>query len=322
MRSDTEIDVSKYFKNKIELKENFINLTNISSFENQQHTNKVFTEKWSVFEDNNEKDKLYEFQKSWYLKLYGFDSEEKLKGYLSTKDVILDAGCGLGYKAAWFAELSPKSLVLAMDFSESCEIAANNYRHIPNLIFIRGDIAKTTLNDSCIDYVSCDQVIMHTEDPDATFSEFCRVCMANSGEIACYFYAKKALPRELLDDFFRTRCKELTTTELWDMSEKLTQLGKNLTELNIKIDVPDIPQLGIKGGEQDLQRFIYWNFIKCFWNTDLGYATSVSVNFDWYSPSNARRFDKEEVIELATTNGLSISYFHEEEAAYSGRFSK
>jgi len=24
------------------------------------------------------------------------------------------------------------------------------------------------------------------------------------------------------------------------------------------------PELGIKGGKYDLQRFIYWNFLKCF----------------------------------------------------------
>ena len=322
MRSLTQNDLNQIFKNKVEIKGNFINLNSNSCFENQQHTNEVFTEKWNEFEANDDKQKLYEFQKLWYLKLYGFNNEEELATFLCSKDVILDAGCGLGYKAAWFAELAPDSLVLAMDFSEASEIAATNYTHIPNLLFVRGDIANTNLNDACIDYVSCDQVIMHTEDPTATFSEFCRIANTDTGEIACYFYAKKALPRELLDEFFRTKCKELSSQELWDMSQKLTKLGKDLTELDIEIDIPDIPQLGIKGGKQDLQRFIYWNFIKCFWNPDLGHATSVSVNFDWYSPSNALRFNKEEVFKLVNDNGLSIIHFHTEEAAYSGRFAK
>ena len=38
-----------------------------------------------------------------------------------------------------------------------------------------------------------------------------------------------------------------------------------------------------------IQRFIYWNFLKCFWNEQLGKETSLVTNFDWYSPSNARR---------------------------------
>ena len=51
---------------------------------------------------------------------------------------------------------------------------------------------------------------------------------------------------------------------MWDFSEQMTILGKKLSDLNIEIDVPDIPFLSIKGGKYDIQRFIYWNFIKMF----------------------------------------------------------
>lgn len=112
----------------------------------------------------------------------------------------------------------------------------------------------------------------------------------------------------------------MNSNELWDMSEQLTELGKRLSELNISFDAPAIPALGIKGGTYDLQRFIYWNFIKCFWNAELGPETSVVTNFDWYSPSNARRYSKDEVLGLVESNDLKIKYFHEEEACYSGRF--
>ncbi len=79
------------------------------------------------------------------------------------------------------------------------------------------------------------------------------------------------------------------------MSEQLTELGRRLSALKVDIDVPEIPELGIKGGRYDIQRFIYWNFLKCFWNADLGTETSVLTNFDWYSPSNARRFSESEI---------------------------
>ena len=104
------------------------------------------------------------------------------------------------------------------------------------------------------------------------------------------------------------------------MSEQLTELGKRLTALNITIDSPDIPTLGIKGGKQDIQRFIYWNFLKCFWNEELGKETSVVTNYDWYSPSNARRFSEQQVHALTEKHGLNEIYFHDEEACYSGRF--
>ena len=46
--------------------------------------------------------------------------------------------------------------------------------------------------------------------------------------------------------------------------EQMTILGKTLSDLNIEIDVPEIPLLSIKGGKYDIQRFIYWNFYKMF----------------------------------------------------------
>ena len=313
--------MQEIFKDKIEIRGNLIYLQNKSDFKNQQQTNDVFSEKWTKYEKTEEKEKLYKMQKEWYLKLYGFESENDLSNFLKTKKYIFDAGCGLGYKAKWFADLSPDSTVIGMDFSDACIIAANNYKDTKNLYFIKGDIAKTPFKDESIDYVSCDQVIMHTEFPEVTFSELTRI-MRRGGEFACYVYAKKALPRELLDDYFRIKTKNLTNEQLWEMSKQLTELGKRLTELNVEIDVPDIPLLGIKGGKQDIQRFIYWNFLKCFWNEELGWDTSVTINFDWYSPSNAKRYSEEEFKKMIIDNNLEILYFHSEEACYSGRFKK
>jgi ubiquinone/menaquinone biosynthesis C-methylase UbiE len=311
--------IDKIFNEKIEIDNNFIFLQNQSKDINQQQTNDAFSEKWTEYEKTSEKEKLYDMQKKWYLTLYGFEDENDLANFLSTKKYIFDAGCGLGYKAKWFADLAPDSIVIGMDFSDACLIAAKNYKDTKNLFFIRGDIAKTPFVDESIDYVSCDQVIMHTELPEETFKELTRI---TNKEFACYVYAKKALPRELLDEHFRTYCKDLSNDELWDMSKKLTQLGKTLSELNIEIDVPDIPQMSIKGGKYDLQRFIYWNFLKCFWSEELGEETSVATNFDWYSPSNAKRYSEEEYKNMINNNGLTIQYFHAEEACYSGRFSK
>jgi hypothetical protein len=84
----------------------------------------------------------------------------------------------------------------------------------------------------------------------------------------------------------------------------------------------DIPMLNIKGGNYDLQRFIYWNFIKCFWRDDWGIKVSDATNFDWYSPSNAKRYSEEEFKKMIEDNTLDIVTFHKEEACYSGRFKK
>lgn len=293
-----------------------------SASENDAQTQAAFSHKWTACDDMEQLDeKLFNFQRNWFLSLYGFENEQALSAFLADKKVILDAGCGMGYKAAWFAELAPHAQVIGMDYSESIYGAAQRYQSCENLDFVRGDIADTNIMDKAVDFVCCDQVIMHTENPEATFAELSRIT-SDAGEFACYVYRKKALPRELLDDYFRVHCKALGTNELMELSKQLTQLGQTLTELDITINIPDMPALGIKGGEQDLQRFIYWNFIKCFWNPEFGEAMSTMTNFDWYSPSNAKRFSKDEFKKIINDSAMNIVFFHEEEACYSGRFAR
>jgi SAM-dependent methyltransferase len=310
------------WRSPLTLTGNFAVQTDMSGHRRQQQTNEVFSEKWGKYVNSSERERLYDFQRAWFLKLYGFGTEQVLRDYLSSRCVVFDAGCGLGYKTAWFAELAPHALVIGMDFSEAARQAAFDYSHLPNVFFVQGDIAATNFKDGAVDFASCDQVIMHTENPEKTFAELVRIVSPDGGEVACYFYARKALPRELLDDYFRVHCQKLGRDELWAMSEQLTELGRRLSALNAKFDAPDIPALGIKGGRYDIQRFIYWNFLKCFWNEELGPETSIITNFDWYSPSNARRFSEEEVRALAHDNGLTARFFHAEEACYSGRFAR
>ena len=309
-----------YAGTNIAVDHNFLLRTDASQHASQRHTNEAFSEKWERYEQSDEKERLYQYQRDWYLKLYGFGTESALAGFLASKVVIFDAGCGLGYKAAWFAKLAPHALVIGMDFSDAARQAAATYPHLDNLFFIQGDIAHTGLRTCSVDYTSCDQVIMHTEDPAATFTELARITKRGGGEVACYFYAKKALPRELLDDYFRSECTKMGRPDLWAMSEQLTELGKRLSALEVAFDCPDIPALGIKGGHYDIQRFIYWNFLKCFWNEQLGRETSVVTNFDWYSPSNARRFREQEVHDIVGSNAMVERFFHAEDACYSGRF--
>lgn len=310
------------FDDKINIEGNKISIVQTQVNEiNQIQTKEIFSEKWVKFNKEDNRDKLYEFQKNWFLTLYGFSSEDDLRKYLANKKTILDAGCGLGYKAAWFAELAPHATVIGVDISEAVIIAAENYKYLPNLYFHQSDIAKTKIKQNIIDFVVCDQVIMHTENPKLTFSHLSRITSLE-GEFSCYVYREKALPRELLDDYFRLATHDIPNEQLWEMSAQLTELGKRLSQLKVTIDCPDIPLLGIKGGTYDLQRFFYWNFIKCFWREDWGKELCDSTNFDWYAPSNAKRFSKKEFKTLILENFMKIIHFHEEEACFSSRLMK
>lgn len=298
-------------------------ISGASRHEKQSQTNDIFSDKWTKYskEDWENQERLFEFQRQWYLKLYDFSSEDELKNYLEQQSVVIDAGCGLGYKSKWFADLSPKTLVIGMDYSDAAFVAAEKYKDTSNLTFVYGDIADTKIKDDAISFISCDQVIHHTEDPQKTMVELARI-LQKGKELAVYVYAKKALPRELLDEHFREFTKDISKKDMWEMSEQLTELGKRLSELDVSINVPSIPLLGISGGEMDIQRFIYWNFLKCFWNEELGMETSISTNFDWFAPSNAQRYSDEEFIEMVKNAGLMKRGFHSEEACHSGRFSK
>jgi ubiquinone/menaquinone biosynthesis C-methylase UbiE len=315
--------IKELFIEPIEILGNFIVTHRIDQLteNNQEQTRNIFSEKWIEVNSYQEVNKLYETQYDWFLSLYGFDDEVKLAKYLQDKNVIIDTGCGLGYKAAWFAKLAPHAIVLGIDISDSINVAADKYKHINNLFFFKGDIANTGIKKNCIDFTVCDQVIMHTEVPEKTFAHLSDITSIG-GEFACYVYTKKALPRELVDDYFRNATHQIPKEQMWEFSEQLTELGRRLSDLKISFDSPDIPLLGIKGGKYDIQRFIYWNFIKCFWKEEWGFDLSKSTNYDWYAPSNAKRFSKSEFLSMVTENNLTVTYLHEEEACYSGRFKK
>jgi hypothetical protein len=81
----------------------------------------------------------------------------------------------------------------------------------------------------------------------------------------------------------------------------------------------DIPYLGITAGRYDLQRLLYWNFAKMFWNENLSVDENHLQNFDWYSPRYSFRQTEEQVRRWCADIGLSIFYFNTEEAGFTVR---
>lgn len=315
--------ISKLLKRQVTLQENFGDASFSSdSRVNQIQTKKAFSEKWSNSQSNQLTEDLnfINDQRKWFLEHYGFSNLNEFQSFFDDK-IILDAGCGIGFKAAWIADMAPNSIIVGMDISESINIAAEKYKNIDNLFFIKGDILKTPFKNESFDIVVCDQVIMHTEKPEKTFKHLASL-IKNSGFFLCYVYAKKALVRELIDDYFRKKVHNISSSELWELSSQLSELGKNLSELKVKIDVPEIPLLNIKRGEYDLQRFIYWNFIKCFYNENWKKEANNLVNYDWYSPSNATRYSEQDFKKIVEKNNFIVDFFHKEEACFSGRFIK
>ena len=102
------------------------------------------------------------------------------------------------------------------------------------------------------------------------------------------------------------------------VAESITKLGKALSDLKVTIDVPEaIPILGIPAGKQDIQRFIYWNMFKCYWNDTMDWDANVITNFDWYHPLHAHRHTPEEVRAWCAEEGLEIVHLDVQESGVS-----
>lgn len=81
------------------------------------------------------------------------------------------------------------------------------------------------------------------------------------------------------------------------MCKPITALGKALTDLHVEVTVPqDIPYLDIKAGKYDLQRFLYYQVLKCFWNDIFTFEENNFGVFDHYHPTYAHKHTEEEVV--------------------------
>ena len=133
------MSINNIFQQEFSIQDGVFIISDESNIENQSQTNDIFSEKWIKYsqEELSEQEALFEFQKKWYLDLYSFKDEKELAAYLANKEVILDAGCGLGYKAKWFADLSPESYVIGMDYSDAAFVAAKRYEDTKNLFLLK-----------------------------------------------------------------------------------------------------------------------------------------------------------------------------------------
>ena len=161
-------------------------------------------------------------------------------------------------------------------------------------------------------------MLHHTRDTEESFHELV-TRLAAGGDISIYVYRKKAPIREFADDHLRSVVAEMDEQQAWELSDRLTEMGRALSDLNASVTVPDIPALDIKAGSYDVQRFIYWHMLKCYWNPTLNYGDSVITNFDWYRPRYAHRHTADEVRSWFADADLEIVTFDECEAGISVR---
>jgi SAM-dependent methyltransferase len=149
--------------------------------------------------------------------------------------------------------------------------------------------------DGMFDFVIADGVLHHTPYTRAALEALYRK-VKPGGEFFFYVYRKMGAARQFTDEHIRARVKQLEPDAGYAACEGLTELGRELSRLKATIRLEKgVPALGIPPGEHDVQRLLYYNFVKCFWNEAFDFETNNMVNFDWYHPHNAWQHTEEEV---------------------------
>lgn len=266
----------------------------------EKNTKKTFRDKWVNNPDlafSSTLDSKSEIFK-WILNRNGFKNSVELQKYLKSKKRILDAGCGNGRVTALIRKYSnPETAeIIGVDVAP-VKIAKNNlvkYKLDQNTVFFQADLMKSLKKLGQFDFIYSQEVLHHTKNPQKAFNNLVEI-LSPRGEIAIYVYKKKSPAREYIDDYIRERISKLSYKDAMKVCKQITEFGKTVSEANIKIKVPPIDILDIGGGEYDLQRFLYYYLMKCFWNNDLNFQENVVINFDWYHPELCSRYTVEEI---------------------------
>jgi len=271
----------------------------------QAETRETFGAKWRTITDE-QRDRLANFQHRWFEQRFGFEDEDELSRALRGASWVIDAGTGPGIRAARLAQVS-EAQVVGMDLSESVVRARETFASDrQNLHYVQGDILDPPFRQGAFDFVVADQVLHHTPDCRRAFHSMAQL-VRPGGQLAAYVYRVKPLVRELADEKVRELTTRLTVEECMEFSEQVTELGRELSRLNAKITLRrGIPLIGLEAGEHDVQRLIYWTFLKCFWNEELGEGISNLVNFDWYHPRYASRHTEQEVLGWCREESLDL----------------
>lgn len=273
------------------------------------NTVKSFKDKWNnnptiLFKETlDENSEIFK----WLINRNGFKDGEEFRRYLSNKKRILDAGCGNGRVTALLEQYSNKdSEIIEIDIA-SADVAKDNLSSFTNVKIFQKDLMGDLKDLGKFDFIYCQEVLHHTKSPEKSFGNLCKILLPG-GEIAIYVYKKKAPVREYVDDFIREKISEMSYEDAIKICDQITELGKKLSEMNVKIQVPNVDILEIKEGEYDLQRFVYYFFMKCFWNKDYSFQENSVINYDWYHPQLCSRHTIDEVENWFLKEGLEITH--------------
>ncbi len=287
----------------------------------QMQTSDAFGFKWQK-RDTYDSPAVKASSIAWMADKYGFVSLEEWAGFYNSRQRILDIGCGSGFSSSlWLdsAYWSGAAMWVGVDISLAIDVARERLKQISNTHFVQANALQLPFRDASFDAIFSEGVLHHTASTRLALLSAARL-LEPGGEFHFYVYRRKGPVREFTDDHIRAAIAPLSDEEAWDTMRSLTHLGQTLAELHATIELEeDIPLLGIKAGTHDIQRLMYWNFAKLYWNAAWSFEENVHVNFDWYRPHYAHRQSADQVRQWCGEAGLKVAWFHEQESGFSVR---
>ncbi len=234
------------------------------------------------------------FQTNWFLKRFGLTYSE-LNELIGGK-TVLEVGTGSG---AFLYTLKSARLAYGLDQSyHGVQIARYYFEDTPNVIILNQDLMKFV---GKFDIVIADQVLHHLPDTYKALEKSVSLVKLG-GIIMFYVYKKKGAIRESMDSFLRYFTTRLSDENCLLFSEFMMWIGKRLTMVSLP-----------------LQRWVYWNLFKCFYNENFCRSNNLRVNFDWYSPKIAHRHTETEVYKWLKKLNLEPVFLHIGESGISVR---
>ena len=290
---------------------------------NNDQTARSFSDKWHRNTDLAFAETLREGSEiqQWILGRNGFSSPDAFRGHLAGRRRILDAGCGNGRVTALLRTLAADDAHITGIDLTAADVARDNLAGAPLTDFQQRDLLADLSDLGRFDFIYCQEVLHHTADPQRAFLNLASL-LEPGGEIAIYVYRIKAPAREFTDDFVRGVISGMPYEEAMEACRSITAFGKALHEAGVTVKVPDVPVLGITGGEYPVQRLLYHFFLKCFWNDHLGFEENAVIAYDWFHPQLATRHTLPEVLAWFEAAGLGVLHSHVDEYGITVRGAK
>jgi len=228
--------------------------------------------------------------------------------------IVLDVGVGSGASSRLWAPRAKE--FHGVDIGNGVYRAKNTLSNsVENPILSHSDLHHLPYADESFDVIVSNGVLHHTPSTkNALKSVYPK--LKKGGLIIFYIYKVKAPLREFSDDYIRNLISKMSPDEAFEANKSITKLAESLHNQKINITIPeDVPLLGFKKGEYDLQRFIYQNIFKLFWKESMGFYESNMENFDWYYPKYSWRHTEQEIKDWCSEFNLSPKMIKEN---YSG----